>query len=435
MKTNGFAGIAVLVAVCAGMTTPLAAQSSSNSPASNDGFGVVRLSGDRESQAPAQSRNSGNSRDEGVVRLPGGRSGPAGETHAGYQRSGPPARIVADDDRFGTNRSVIVRRDDDDDDGLFDGGLFGDDDDDETGLFPAARPSRPGIFGGGSVLFLEADFDNNRAFTIQDLGGAVARTTNEEFDYDVETASRVWLGWQDDGGTAYRVRWFDFDDESRARGTAPRDFVFFNGVTTPTGIGGLEAGGAEDDTVAAVTHLDVYYIDAEITQELNFDNWQTTFGGGFRHAAISQQYTATGTAGGVSQRSIFNRRFDGEGGTIFGEVRIPIWGDGDRRFIGSSCLSLFGNARGSIVVGNTKTGALDEQPAPGISRANLEDRDTLGIGEIQLGAQLDVRPIDGSLIFLNVAYEAQYYNGAGSINSLTDDLSLTGFKTSAGLHY
>lgn len=307
--------------------------------------------------------------------------------------------------------------------GYFDDGLA-------TGFHvfdPGPRPTRRGWFAGGGVVSLEADFDANTAFFIQDSTGGVDVITNEDFGFDLESGFRTWVGWQDGTGLAYRVTYFNWDTRATESAVAPADFVFFNGLETPTTIGRLLAGGTAGDTISAESEFDIYYIDAEITQELNFNRWQTTFGGGYRHVGMSQDYRAVATAGGAVVSSEVDQEFNGDGPTAFAEVRVPFLGYRDRRYIGSANVSLFAHGRASILFGDSELSATDINPTlPGVTVAttDLEDSDSVKIGELRVGAQFDVRPVDGSLIYVIIAYEGQWLEGANDFGDVNEDNDL-----------
>ncbi|MCH7988130.1 MAG: hypothetical protein IID46_03150, partial [Planctomycetes bacterium] len=267
--------------------------------------------------------------------------------------------------------------------------------------FDSTSTGRAGLFAGGGVVILEADFDASTAFFIENQTVSPTLTTSQDFNYQHEGAPRIWLGWQDDWGLAFRITWFEFEDRRKESAVAAAEFIFFNGLPSPTIAGGVLLGGSEGDTINAQSSIEYYTFDAEITQELNFDNWQTTFGGGFRHAAVNQRYNANGTAGGVAGSSRIRHRFDGEGPTVFAEVRIPVLGSKDRRFIGSANLSVFAHARGSILFGNAKLNAIDDNPiGSNLDAASLRNHDSLSSGEVRVGFQLDIRPVNGRVIFV-----------------------------------
>jgi hypothetical protein len=326
---------------------------------------------------------------------------------------GPDGTVCEHCPQYGMGASDVIF-----DDGLSDG----------FHLFNAgARPNRRGWLAGGGVVSLEADFDANTAFFIQDSTGAADVITNEEFGFDLESGFRTWIGWQDGTGLAYRVSYFDWDTRATESAVAPADFVFFNGLETPTTIGRLLAGGTAGDVINAEAELEIYYIDAEISQELNFNRWQTTFGGGYRHIGMSQQYFAAATAGGIPVTSEVGQRFDGDGPTAFAEVRLPFLGYRDRRYIGSANVSLFSHGRASVLFGDSKLSATDINPTlPGVTvaTAELEDSDSVKICELRVGAQFDVRPVDGSLIYVIVAYEGQWLDGANDFGDVNEDNDL-----------
>ena len=303
--------------------------------------------------------------------------------------------------------------------------------------FDSTSTGRCGLFAGGAAVILEVDFDASTAFFIEDQTGTPTVTTSQDFNYQHEGAPRVWVGWQDDWGLAFRVTWFEFEDRRQQSAVAASDFIFFNGLPSPTVAGGLLVGGSAGDTITARSSIEYYTIDAELTQELNFDNWQTTFGGGFRHAAVNQRYFASGTASGVPGSSSIRHRFDGEGPTAFAEVRIPVLGSKDRRFIGSANLSVFAHARGSILFGNAKLSATDDNPGPNIDTASLRNHDSLASGEVRVGVQLDIRPVNGRVIFVRGGWEAQWLDGVGNLSSLSADrdLVLEGYSITGGFDW
>ncbi len=303
--------------------------------------------------------------------------------------------------------------------------------------FDPTSTGRCGLFVGGGVAILEADFDASTAFFIENQTVSPTVTTNQDFNYQKEGSPRIWVGWQDDWGLAFRVTWFEFEDRRKESAVAATDFIFFNGLPSPTIAGGLLVGGSTGDTINASSSIEYYTIDAELTQELNFDNWQTTFGGGFRHAAVNQRYTAVGTASGVQGSSRIRHRFDGEGPTAFAEVRIPVLGSKDRRFIGSANLSVFAHVRGSILFGNAKLNAIDNNPGPNIDTASLRNHDSLSSGEVRVGVQLDIRPQNGRVIFIRGGWEAQWLDGVGNLSNLSADrdLVLEGYSITGGFDW
>ena len=422
-KTNGFVGLLRALAVCAG--APLAAMAAG--PMDGHGSadeGLVQVSDADTSEGAARISDSS------AWEVPPVPAGPLPASVATTEA--PPHMGVYEPMPASSGGTVYEQADPYGGDGYYGGAadgfyLFG----------PDSRPTRRGWFFGGGVVSLEADFDANTAFFVQDSTGIADVTTSQDFGFDLESGFRAWTGWQDGTGLAYRVSYFDFDSRATESAVAPANLVFFNGLETPTTIGRLLAGGTAGDVINAEAEFEIYYIDAEITQELNFNRWQTTFGGGYRHIGMSQQYSASATAGGFPVTSEVGQRFDGHGPTAFSEVRVPFLGFRDRRYIGSSSLSVFTQGRGSILFGDSKLTATDINPTlPGVTVAiaDLEDRDSVTVGEIRVGAQFDVRPVDGSLIYVIIAYEAQWLEGANDFGDINDDndLVLRGWSLMAG---
>lgn len=389
MKTNGFVGTIALAVLCSTGPSALRAQTPVAGPSDDVTAGTVRIQ-----DGPAQSEV------------------PPGTWHS----PGAEGEVIAE-------YEVPVEADPGSSD-----------------FFGRPRQRQGGFFAGGSFLSLEAEFGSDTAFFIEDQTGATTVTTERDFPFDEEGAPRVWAGWQDQWGLGVRVTWFEFTDDSRAAATADDDFIFFNGLRTPTAARRLLVGGSAGDFIQAETSFEVYAIDAELVQELNFRDWQTTFGGGFRHGAVSQEYRAVGTASGTFAESQVDYRFDGEGPTVFGQVEIPVIGTPQRPGQGSVRLSLYGHARGSVLFGDAKLKGLDINPAnPTAQRAfaDLKDDEGLGIGEARVGVQVDLESAAGHLVFVRGGWESQWWSGAGSLTSLQEDndFVLEGWTLSGGLEW
>jgi hypothetical protein len=162
---------------------------------------------------------------------------------------------------------------------------------------------RLGIVAGAAAVFVKPGFDTDTAFTTEDQSGMTTITTSNDFPYNYQTAPRINLGLIDNEGLSAQVRWFQLEDNSGSGATSPNNFVFFNGLPTKTTIGGIRAGGQAGDYINTTSSLKLYTIDVDLSQELNFERWQTTFGGGYRHASVSQGYHAIGTASGSQVQS------------------------------------------------------------------------------------------------------------------------------------
>jgi hypothetical protein len=293
-----------------------------------------------------------------------------------------------------------------------------------------------GPIAGAAFVWMRSDFEARTAFFVQDETEPIATRTSAPFDFGHHGAPRVWAGWQDEWGFGVRVTGFWFSDSSAAQAVAQADDVFFQALFVPE-VPLMEVGGTAGDNITAVSSFEFYTLDAELIQELCFDNWHLMFGGGYRHGAVSQQYGAVGTAFGAEERLDVGRRFDGDGATAFGEVRLPVLGAKDRRFLGAASLSLFSHGRGSVLFGRSKWSTLRVEPGPFVQTARAAETDRIAIGELRIGAQVDFRPRHGKLLFAAVAWESQWIQGLGNVTTLTaeQDLVLSGFSVSGGVEW
>ena len=85
----------------------------------------------------------------------------------------------------------------------------------ETDFFGRRRDGRRGYYVGAAGVILEADFNSNTAFDLDDQSGVINVLTNQDFDYDQTGSPRVWVGWQDEWGLGYRVTYFEFNDSAK----------------------------------------------------------------------------------------------------------------------------------------------------------------------------------------------------------------------------
>jgi hypothetical protein len=289
-----------------------------------------------------------------------------------------------------------------------------------------------GIVAGFGFVFLKPRFNNNVAFSVTDTTNFPNTfSTQRSFDFDHEVTPRIWLGYVGSSGFGGRLRYWEFDHHGDAQSfTDPGAGLFsVTGPATLTATGGLTAGGfpGPGDSVVASTGIEAYTIDAELSQAIDCCDWRVDLGGGFRHAAYSQDYTLTATnaGGALIGSSDVQHRFDGVGPTIFAEARRPL---------GNTGLALLATGRASILYGDTKFQASDSQFGAFTDTASFRDSTTLRIGEIQLGAEWATTLDGGSNLFVQAAWEAQIWEGTGNATSATgDDLGLTGVSLSFGI--
>lgn len=292
---------------------------------------------------------------------------------------------------------------------------------------PFTYTSGCGLVVGAGVGFLEPNFDNNVAFTLQDQRGFPNFVdTNRDFNYQHKAAPRVWLGYVGPCGLGARVRYWEFDHASQVASftDANGDFTIAS-QPTPTNSNGFVLGGAPGDSIFARSSIDADTIDADITQRFDIVDWQLNVGGGVRHVGLAQRYSATGFNGNtIIATSQVGRRFDGNGPTVFAEIRRPLF---DTRF------SAIANTRASFCYGESKLFARDALPGGPVDIALLRHGATIAIGEIQVGGEFAVNLGCGRYGFVQAMWEAQHWDGAGNASGELDDLGLTGFSLSAGL--
>lgn len=410
MRTNGFVGL-IIAGICCISSQSLFAQTDSPFEPSDESEGVFRISNTYEEEyqpaavdavsfAPSSPRTS----DLAPIAMPNGSPVASGEYYDGGGEYYGPVEEYTQGDWI------------------------------EDPYLEDTTYERLGIVAGAAAVFLKPGFDTDTAFYTEDQSGPATTTTSNNFPYNYQTAPRINLGLIDNEGLSAQVRWFQFEDNSGASAVAGNNFTFFNGLPTKTSIGGMSAGGQAGDYAIAASHLKLYTIDVDISQELNFERWQTTFGGGFRHAAVSQSYQAYGTASGAAVSSDVGHRFDGNGIVVFGEARRPL-GFWDRRTKGTSSLSLISSAKYSALWGSTKYSAVDTSPGPVTAVAQTSSNKSLSIAEVQVGMQADFVLQTGALVFVRAAWDGIWWNGAGSAASESGDLSLLGGSISLGMDW
>ena len=399
MRTNGFVGL-IIAGICCISVQPLYSQSDFPVEPSNESEGVFRISNtsdvyqpaiDAVSFAPSSPRTS----DLSPVAMP--------DNYASEEYYGPMEEYTQGDwidDPYLEDSSY----------------------------------ERLGIVFGAAAVFLKPAFDTDTAFLTEDQTGGSTVTTSNDFSYNYQTAPRINLGLIDNEGLSAQVRWFQLEDNSSAGAISPSNFIFYNGLSTKTATGGIRAGGQAGDFINTSSSLKLYTIDLDLSQELNFERWQTTFGGGYRHASVSQSYHAEGIASGAAVSSDVGHRFDGNGLVVFGEARRPL-GLFDRRTKGTSSLSLISSMKYSALWGNSKYSAEDNTPGPTTAIAQTDSKKSMSIAEIQIGMQADFVLQTGALVWVRAAWDGMWWNGAGSAASQTGDLSLLGGSISIGLDY
>jgi hypothetical protein len=330
------------------------------------------------------------------------------------------------------------------------------------------------VYALGGIALLHASPANNQAFQIltnQNTGPALpsrstTATQHVTFRHDLAIAPQVRLGVVDDDGFGVRVRyWYfheanaqtavnaDFAGNSLAiQSILPAPFTIISsaavtGFLPPgTGAGALVAGVAPDIFTArqAVT---LHVGDLEVSQSLTEQQWTFQGSAGMRYAQVGQTYDvlrnnaggfALGTQYLVDQETSQARHdFDGLGPTLCGDII---------RQIGSTCLALYTQGRGSLLVGRhrlstttTRRGVLTSRVTGLIDNTvQLNDRrattDVLPVGELEMGVEL-ASQMGNFNVLLRAGFQAQTWWGAGSVLGTAGDLDLYGATFLLGVEY
>lgn len=228
-------------------------------------------------------------------------------------------------------------------------------------------PRRGGLNAGAELLFLAPRFESNPAYfltTTSVSGGGLPPTTTQrvqEFSYDLQPASRLWLGYALDGGFGARVRWFRFDHSAESlnasnpaiplgspvvfrslASTSPLMAITqqiqlpaVNAIQTPAPMGVDQQLRFTSDLL-----LDVWDFEA-VYSDIQTGLWNFELFGGLRYARIEQNYGAV-AAGFVPQFLISEQTFNGAG---------PTFGLEGRRRLGDTNFGFYGLGRLSLLFG------------------------------------------------------------------------------------
>jgi hypothetical protein len=210
---------------------------------------------------------------------------------------------------------------------------------------------------GASVFLLRPYFQTNPAYT--SISGTANQGNVPDFSWPISASPAVWLGVTAPGGVGFRARYFRFDQESDV--TRPDDSANFiypsvdtsyyfgngNGFNAP-GVLSSNTIGQDNITVASTLEIDVF--DAEATYQFHPGDWTLLASLGLRYLHMHQDYSITlsnqATVGNspVSefQQETYGHNFFGLGPTVALDAKCPL---------GCNGLFLYGNVRGSLLVG------------------------------------------------------------------------------------
>lgn len=315
---------------------------------------------------------------------------------------------------------------------------------------------RSGIMGGAAAYFLRPHINDNVALTTTaNTGTAIASQVSDQFDWNYHVAPAVWLGWTSSCGVGFRARAFHFDQSSEPiSATVTREAATVVTVTPPSALAPLGApprgfqspgiiltSDLGEDLLTFQSDLRIWTVDAEATFTHEWCHCGLLLTVGGRYCEIEQNYHASLVnipAAGTFERSFLdsNRDFSGAGPTMSVMARWQI---------GRSGLSVYGTARGSILVGASRSRSsfleIVEDPtivAGGSQTRFIPSESTehivLPIGELEGGLEYS-RACGRTRFFVRGGAVNHTYFEAGSASSKDGAVTLFGGQVAVGLNY
>jgi hypothetical protein len=315
-----------------------------------------------------------------------------------------------------------------------------------------------GLSAGGSFLLLKPYFgSNNTAYSTRTgITTPSPQQTNTDFVWQFEPAMAFWLGWHNENGIGFRGRYFRFDQLSHtlnanldpAQGATqailpPPSLANLAGSGATFGSPGLIlANGLGQDLLTFWSTLKIDAVDIEATCDITRCRWVLQLAGGARYLHMSQDYVgklSNSLPGGLateSQTLNFGHNFTGAGPTAAVQGTYNI---------GTTGLSLYGNVRGSLLVGNERQTAaftqviVDPTLVVGgnqtLSPQTSSRRETvMPIAEIEVGMGYAANLGRMQPFFRASALNQTYFN-AGNASATGGNLSLFGVQFSVGVNY
>ncbi|MCS7045489.1 MAG: Lpg1974 family pore-forming outer membrane protein [Gemmataceae bacterium] len=316
---------------------------------------------------------------------------------------------------------------------------------------------RSGIMGGATLYFFRPYFTNNVAYvTTTGFNNPPQTSSSQDFDWNFQVTPAVWLGWTSHCGVGFRARYLYFDRESDSRTVTLDPFAAADTVISappnlspifdPNGgarvfqsPGVLLTNGEGEDTLYFRSNLRVQTLDGEATYARECGRLGMIVSVGGRYLSLNQDYYASLTnvpVAGESENSSLrsNREFTGGGPTVswFGRWEF-----------GRSGLSIYGMARGSVILGTQRQRAVFAEtivhPNPSIAQTNVTTKESsenaaIPIGELEGGVEYS-RVFGGTRLFIRGGVANQTYFDAGSASSRDGNMTLFGGQISIGLNY
>ncbi len=217
-----------------------------------------------------------------------------------------------------------------------------------------------GLFGSIEITFLQPAFSG--------VQSVFASGTGRTLDTSYETGIRYVLGYVSDSGLGVRGRYWSFDNNSD-----------FSPPYAPSVFG-----------------IHVQAADTEVTMSHRMRHWDLDVSGGLQYGKLEYSNPSLSLYGPGTVK------FEGVGPTASCNVR---------RSLGKSGFSLFGNVRGSLMIGDIETASL----LLNIPAGSIED-EVMTVVENQLGVAWNYQLPNQMLLEVRTAWETQYW-----MNSTLED--------------
>lgn len=284
-----------------------------------------------------------------------------------------------------------------------------------------------GLLGGVELIWIRPNFDQNVAMVVDPPIG----NKSVPFEYGYRLSPRVWLGWQNRGGTGIRATYFQIDE------AADSESITAVAGATPVylfvyGAGGNLSRNAYANTGQTLTSnhaLKLNSLDLEATQLHCWRQSRAIFGLGVRIANIQQTMRAEAfTPGGTLEEAVGNQLdFSGAGPTVSAQLS---------RGIGASRFGFFASTRASLLMSETEQRIYEMK---GAYTTELEDiaiqRKILSNFELGLGLQF-AQPLGRmAVLSVRVGCECQVWFDTGGPVDSRSNLGFDGITLAMGVNY
>ncbi|HUG89389.1 MAG TPA: Lpg1974 family pore-forming outer membrane protein [Planctomycetaceae bacterium] len=242
-----------------------------------------------------------------------------------------------------------------------------------------------GCVFGFELVIVKPHFDHGvdiQALSAADGGPDFRQTEN---DWDYHASPRFWIGYVNAEGLGARFRYWQYDHEAETL-TFPTD--------DPT-----------DELQTRDASLELHVIDIEAMQSVNWCQIDANFSGGLRYASVDLRRRRVDAENGLTTIDYRLSHNDFEGVGLTGALEL-------RRPIGCSGLALVGAGRGSLLYGETKLFAYNDDNGNAVRQAMVEDDDVVYVLEGQLGVEFGRDMNNGMRVALRAMAEGQLWGGA-----------------------